>query len=86
MKKNKHCEVIKAYADGATIQSKSNRTNNWCDLPHPMFRENMQYRVKPPEASGFATELDQQILALQKNIEEINRLRERIDAWEKKYD
>ena len=81
--KNKHCEIIKAYADGAEVQVKTQPSGIWADLRYPAFRDHIDYRIKPPPASGFATELDQHVLALQTSIEKINRLKERINAWEK---
>lgn len=47
-KPHKHCEVIKAWADGAEIQVKDPALNRWSPLTeHPCWYEDMQYRVKP---------------------------------------
>lgn len=53
---HKHAEVIKAWADGATIQKYSLVTGNWEDLPNPSWLECSQYRIKPePQIlEGFA--------------------------------
>ena len=50
MKPHKHAEVIKAWADGHTIQYSNQTTNlNWTDMPicSPNWHENVEYRVKP---------------------------------------
>lgn len=45
---HKHCEVIKAWADGAEIQVKDPHTDKWSPLTErPYWYEDMQYRVKP---------------------------------------
>jgi hypothetical protein len=51
MKPHKHAELIKAWADGATIQIRLNHTNDeWMDWGHPNVTWDMpsyQYRIKP---------------------------------------
>lgn len=50
-KPHKHAEVIKAWADGATIQVRVKPEHRWQDLdPHwlaPCFAIDAEYRVKP---------------------------------------
>ena len=46
MKPHKHAELIKAWADGAQIQV---YTNTWNDDLHPLWRPNLDYRIKPEE-------------------------------------
>lgn len=47
-KPHKHCEVIKAWADGAEIQVKDPALNRWSPLTeHPRWYEDMEYRIKP---------------------------------------
>ena len=46
--KHKHCEVIKAWADGAQVQLFDEYTKVWDDcLYNPGFFATSQYRVKP---------------------------------------
>jgi len=45
--KRKHCDVIIAYANGATIQIKAGSNDNWYDMPDPCFDDTCVYRVKP---------------------------------------
>ena len=51
MKPHKHAELIKAWADGATIQMKSKVDGGWWDVPfnNPDWDENYEYRIKPEE-------------------------------------
>jgi len=45
---HKHAELIKAWADGAQIQYKSQVGNfGWKDDPFPMFDINYEWRIKP---------------------------------------
>ena len=44
-KPHKHAEVIKAWADGATIQA-SNGIFEWEDIPNPTWQLNLEYRIK----------------------------------------
>jgi hypothetical protein len=51
--KHKHAELIKAWADGAQIQGKSEYVE-WHDLRHPSWDKSWQYRIKPePKADWF---------------------------------
>ena len=43
-----HADVMKAYADGYTIQCLQ-ITGNWYDIPVPQFDPRCNYRVKPKE-------------------------------------
>jgi hypothetical protein len=47
--KHKHCDVIKAWADGESIQVKLIKLNcvEWIDTYNPIFDENLEYRIKP---------------------------------------
>ncbi len=57
--KHKHCDLIKAWADGAKVQIRSKNfysTNNyewaaWRDLPCPTWNagDGYEYRIKPKE-------------------------------------
>lgn len=47
-KPHKHCELIKAWADGAEIQVKDPNTDKWSPLrEYPIWYEDMKYRIKP---------------------------------------
>ena len=46
--KHKHCELIKAWADGAEIQVKHN--DKWLEVTNgPFWDESREYRIKPEE-------------------------------------
>jgi hypothetical protein len=45
MKPHKHCEVIKAWADGAEIQFWDGEL--WCDVEIPYWDKADSYRIKP---------------------------------------
>ena len=45
MKPHKHAEVIKAWADGAEIQSKVSNSD-WVDCSVPHWYEGSEYRIK----------------------------------------
>lgn len=47
MKPHKHCELIKAWADGAEIQYFDSGVDRWIDNPDPQFKPVSSYRVKP---------------------------------------
>ena len=49
MKPHKHAELIKAWADGATIQRKSKVDGNWWDEDDPDWEEAYEYRIKPEQ-------------------------------------
>ena len=45
---HKHAEVIKKWADGATIQARYAGTSGpWNDAVHPGWYDSVEYRVKP---------------------------------------
>ena len=44
--KHKHAELIKAWADGAEIQV---YTDVWRDYLSPLWKLNLDYRIKPEE-------------------------------------
>lgn len=43
--KHRHAELIKAWADGKTIQVK--QPWGWADTPTPLWTEDTEYRIKP---------------------------------------
>lgn len=47
MTKHKHCEVTKAWADGAKIEFREDFLSPWTYTAHPGFSEDYEYRVKP---------------------------------------
>ena len=54
MKLHKHAELIKAWADGATIEC--NDCGVWFYANNPTWQENMEYRIKPepkPDVVGY---------------------------------
>jgi hypothetical protein len=44
-KPHKHAEAIKAWADGATIEVRT-EMYEWIDIPNPSWNLNMEYRIK----------------------------------------
>ena len=46
MTPHKHCELIKAWADGAEIQRRKYASNEWVDTD-PDWRVGTEYRIKP---------------------------------------
>lgn len=49
MKPHKHCELIKAWADGTKIQKKW-YGDYWDDCDNPDWYEHSEYRLKPQPA------------------------------------
>lgn len=47
-KPHKHAELIKAWANGAEIQSHI-PGNGWITNPSPLWLEDTEYRIKPEE-------------------------------------
>lgn len=45
MKPHKHAELIKAWADGATIEIFTG-DGCWMEVPHPSWMRDMEYRIK----------------------------------------
>ena len=46
MKPHKHCELIKAWADGAEIQRRKFASDEWVDTD-PDWQVGTEYRIKP---------------------------------------
>ena len=44
---HKHCELIKAWADGAEIEACSILNGKWVYMPGPLWSPNCEYRIKP---------------------------------------
>ena len=44
-RRHKHCELIKAWAEGSEIQAQAN--GQWIDERNPLWFEKMEYRIKP---------------------------------------
>lgn len=44
---HKHAEVIRAYADGATIEYFDDGHEVWYVIDNPSFHTSMKYRIKP---------------------------------------
>jgi hypothetical protein len=44
---HKHAELIKAWADGATIEYREGEMYQWATVKKPSWRECTQYRIKP---------------------------------------
>lgn len=50
MKPRKHAELIKAWADGAEIQYKTNNGHYWVDDKDPCWNiDEFEFRIKPEE-------------------------------------
>lgn len=55
--KHKHAKLIHAWADGAQIQVLT-CTSKWDDLEkYPIWREDLEYRIKPEPKPDFYTYL-----------------------------
>lgn len=53
--KHKHCDVIKAWADGAEIQFKCPSDPHWINvLDNPEWLDMLEYRVKPEKKQLWA--------------------------------
>lgn len=55
--KHKHCDVIKAWADGTEVQWKDRASDTWIDWKStycPGFDMNTDYRVKPEKKQLWA--------------------------------
>ncbi len=44
---HKHAEVVKAWADGRSVQYRVNEEDKWKDSKSPSFTGRYQYRIKP---------------------------------------
>lgn len=51
---HKHAEVIKAWADGATVEVGNPGTLLWWEAKDPTFDVRYEYRVKPEEVVDYA--------------------------------
>jgi hypothetical protein len=52
MKPHKHAELIKAWADGATIEAKA--LGQWMELERNfVWHEDLEYRIKPEPKPNF---------------------------------
>jgi hypothetical protein len=69
-----HAEVIKAWADGADIEYKTEFMDNWRRIRNPQWSKGVEYRIKPevPEVS----KRDQEIQDIQ---DRMKALQERMD-------
>lgn len=67
---HKHAELIKAWADGAEIQYKSNALGKWINSKSPMWGETAKYRIKPQPTP--------QELEIGKIEEEMRKLADRV--------
>jgi hypothetical protein len=47
MTKHVHCDLIKAWAEGAQIQLKGADGSIWYDVANPTWNGNDSYRIKP---------------------------------------
>jgi len=47
--KHKHCDIIKAWAEGAEIEYFNIGCQQWFKAPSPRWNEDSEYRVKPKE-------------------------------------
>lgn len=47
MKKHKHCELIKAWADGAEVEYYCTSVQEWYFIETPLWCESTSYRIKP---------------------------------------
>jgi hypothetical protein len=45
--KHKHAELIKAWADGAEIETLSKLQKCWVGVSHPAWEEDYEYRIMP---------------------------------------
>ncbi|MFN7323057.1 MAG: hypothetical protein ACK5SP_02170 [bacterium] len=45
----KHAALIRAWAEGATIQMYSDQKKTWVDKTRPTWNPNRKYRIKPDE-------------------------------------
>lgn len=74
-----HAEVIKAWADGAEVEWRMNKEEDWKTIPSPMFNKYYQYRVKPQESEALRAakeQLHQAEKAVQAASEAVQRLQE----------
>jgi len=58
MNKHKHCEVIKAWADGAEIEIRNDRDLKWSVIGAPQWDPHYEYRVKLTKPSIYWDHVD----------------------------
>lgn len=56
MKPHKHCELIKAWADGAEIEARVH--GKWVDADLPLWDNDTEYRIKPEPVVLYVNEYD----------------------------
>lgn len=49
MQAKKHCEMIKAWAEGYEIEAFNPERQTWVSTPEPGWFDDIEYRVKPGE-------------------------------------
>lgn len=49
LKPHKHADIIRAYAQGHTIQFKHFPSDKWQDVLFPSFFDSCDYRIKPQD-------------------------------------
>lgn len=81
---HKHAELIKAWADGATIQCKDAQSN-WCNVAFndPSWNTHYEYRIKPEPKPDvvieYTIELSQQTDVQGKNLNFwVNRINDNV--------
>ncbi len=55
--KHKHCELIKAWADGAEIQQFLTGVSGWVSLNTPSWNPDYEFRIKPESKPDIVTYL-----------------------------
>lgn len=69
---HKHAKLIKAWADGATIQCKVK--SDWFDTTNPAWSKAIQYRIKPTKTPAM--------LEKESILKDIAELQKRLDKLE----
>lgn len=83
MKPHKHAAVIKAWADGATIEYRCTLSPTWGVIDEPAFQKDVEYRVKPEKVRVTTKMTEQEFyMALTCGVEYVanSALRHAIDA------
>lgn len=82
-KPHKHCEVIKAWADGAEIQVKDPALNRWSPLitERPYWYEDMQYRVKPKTIRYRVALINETDNRIETTTADTDEQAKRIESW-----
>jgi hypothetical protein len=58
MKKHKHADLIKTWADGSQIQYWSTEHDGWVDIDSPCWCDDTDYRIKPKPSYIKLIDLD----------------------------